>query len=179
MDQTIVSIVVAVVGLFGGAFGIKLLDKWSELAKRKDEAAATEDARAFADSESARVWLREELRERDGELRAVKDSERTLLKHVGELTAQVARQEERSAAQAIQITALQEAMTKLGSDYLEMKTERDEYRDQKHELTNRLTGESIRAQLAERDLAARDQEIERLRAQLAAALTRPTTEEVA
>jgi chromosome segregation ATPase len=174
VDPTVVSIVVAVVGLFSGAFGIKLVDKWSDLVKRKDEAAATEDARAFTDSEHARVWLREELRERDEELRAVKDSERTLLKHVGELTAQVARQEERSAAQATQILALQQAMAKLGSDYLEMKTERDEYREAKHDLTNRLTGESLKAQLAERDLAARDLEIERLRTQVAGLIEHKT-----
>jgi chromosome segregation ATPase len=167
MDQTIVSIITTVAALLGGAFGIKLVDKWSELVKRKDEAAATEDARAFTDSEHARIWLREELRERDEELRAVKDSERTLLKHVGELTAQVARQEERSAAQATQILALQEAMSKLGTDYLEMKGERDAYREQKHEAENKLSAELLRAKLAERDLSARDQEIERLRTQVA------------
>lgn len=171
--RDIVTLALAIIALFGGAFGVKLLDKWFDRDKARSESMGAAHEREFADNEQARRWLQEQLRDRDGELEGLRKSERALLERVGQISEQMARLEERSAAQALQITALQQSVAKWGADYAEMKAERDAYRDQKHTADNKLTSFTLRAQIAERDLAARDQEIERLRGQVDAITRRP------
>lgn len=173
MDQTALTIITTVAALLGGAFGVKLLDKWFERAKDQADDQDDERKREFTDNEQARAWLQTQLGTRDAQLTAVRDSERGLLLDVKTLAEQVARLEERTAAQAIQITALQAAVAKWGSDYLEVKAERDGYRDAKHAVGNQLTAATLRAELAERDIVARNIEIDRLRVQVASALDRP------
>lgn len=151
--------VLAVIGLLGGVFGKTLLD-------RAFDRVGSQSQRSFTDNEQARVWLREQLDEAEKELRAVRENERALLARVGDLAAQVARQEERTNAQTARIDDLSATVARLGADYVEMKAERDRYRDQKHDVDNRLTAESLGRQLAERDRAMQAQEIERLRGQL-------------
>jgi chromosome segregation ATPase len=160
-EQTVITIIATVCALLGGAFGAKLLDRWFD--REKDVTA-----RQFTDNEQARLFLARELKERDEELASIRESERSLLKQVGDLTAQVARQEERGAAHATQIEELRSAVGKWGNDYAEMKAERDRYRDEKHSADNRLTAETLRAQLAARDLSMALSEIDRLKGQLEA-----------
>lgn len=166
--RDVVTIALAVLGLFGGAFGVKLLDKWFDRDRQRTASLDVSHQREFADNEQARHWLQEQLKDRDSELDELRKSERELLLRVGNLAEQVGRQEERTLAQAGQIQILQDSVAKWGADYAEMKTERDLYRDQKHAAENKATAESLRAQLAARDLLARDQEIERLTGQVAA-----------
>lgn len=179
MNDGAQAVVLAVISLLGGAFGKTLLDRWfdrdrdrlrqaGQASERQAKHASIEHGRQFADNEQARLWLREQLDERDTDLANLRQSERDLLKRVGELAAQVARQEERSTAQALRIDDLSATVARLGADYAEMKSERDQYRDQKHAVENKLTGETLGRQLAEREVAARDQEIERLHGQIAA-----------
>lgn len=170
--QTIVTIVSTVVALLGGAFGVKLLDKWFDRDRLRTETLDHSHQREFADNEQARKWLQEQLRDRDAELDELRKSERTLLERVGILAEQVARQEERSVAQARQIELLQASVEKWGSDYADMKSERDAYRTQKHDADNKLTPVLLRATIAERDLIVKEQEIERLREQLITAATK-------
>lgn len=166
IDDYLMPIVTAVIALLSGAFGRDLVTWWRDRDKARAVAAGTESQRAFTDSEQARAWLRAQLDERDDELKAVREQERKLLAQVGELAALVARQDERINAQAARIDDLSTMVTRLGADYTEMKVERDTYRAAKHDAENRLTAELLRAQLAQRDLTARDQEIERLRGQI-------------
>jgi hypothetical protein len=69
-------------------------------------------------------------------------------------------------AQGRELAVLQAAVAKLGLDYNEMKKERDLYRQQKHEADDRLAGLSLRAQLAEREVLARELIIENLKLKL-------------
>jgi uncharacterized membrane protein YdfJ with MMPL/SSD domain len=184
MDQpTILTVIITIVStvgvVFGGSFGIKLLEKASDNDARKakaatdaklaaGEATATASKLQFADNEQARIWLREQLDERDAELKGLRERERLLLERVGSLAEQVARQEERSNAQGLQITELQKSVEKWNMAYDKMERERDLYRDQKHDSDKALTPAVLKASILERDLAARDQEIERLKGQIAA-----------
>lgn len=167
-EQTIVTIIATLVALFSGLFGQKLLDRWFERDKRLDESEDDERKRQFADNEQARRWLSEQLAGRDEELRVARERVLALLTQVGELAAQVARQEERSNAQAAQIEELKVSVAKWNVDYQDMRAERDMYRDAKHDADNKLTPAVLKAQLTERDLASARQEIERLHGQIAA-----------
>lgn len=174
MNGDLLVTVVTVLGsVVGGGFAVTLLNRWFDRDKQRTDQAGTVEIRTFADNEQARLWLREQLDESDKELVKVRESERALLKQVGELAAQVARQEERTNAQSARIDDLSTTVARLGADYVEMKAERDQYRDQKHAAENRLTVESTKRQLAERDLVARDEEIARLRGQIAAMTPHP------
>lgn len=175
--------VTALIGLFSGVFGKTLLDRWfdregqrlkarQEMDQQRAMTSERASDRAFIVDDAARAWLREQLDERDEELRAVRSHERELMIQVADLAAAVARQEERSNAQARRIDDLSAQMAKLGADYAKMEAERDSYRDAKHDLENKLTPLSARLQLAEREVAAKVEEIERLRGQLEAALAR-------
>ncbi len=167
-QEAVVTIVSVVCALLGGMFGQKLLDRWFDRARLQTEQAGAQSSRSFADNEQARVWLRTQLDERDDELKLVRDSERKLFTEVSELRAQVARQEERTAAQTSRIDDLAARMATLGADYAEMKSERDAYRSDKHELLNKLTVEHGFRQMAEKDLEIARQEIERLKGEVAA-----------
>lgn len=164
--EQFLALALAFIGILGGAFGKTLLDRWFDRDRQQSEQTGDRTKRAFADNEQARVWLREQLDDRDEELVKVRESERELLRKVGDLAAQVARQEERTNAQSTRIDDLSQLVAKLGADYAEMKSERDHYRDAKHDIENKLTGESLRRQLVERDNATLIQELERLRGQL-------------
>lgn len=164
-EQTVITLVATVCALLGGAFGVKLLDRWFD--RDKDQSA-----RAFTDNEQARVFLSRELKERDEELGAIRASERALLKQVGELQSQVSRMEERGNAHTSQIDELKAAVAKWGIDYAEMKRERDEYRTAKHATDQRLTVESLGRQLSEKDNVMLRAEIDQLKGQLAALANR-------
>jgi chromosome segregation ATPase len=166
----LVGIVSSIVGLLAGGFGKTLLDRWFERDKQRTELKATSESRDFEDNEQARRWLHDQLAERDAEVAQLRTSERGLLERVGHLAEQVARHDERSQAQAAQIQVLSDSVAKLGDEYTKLEAERNLYRDQKHEVDNKLAGAVLRANLAERDVVARDQEIERLRGQLAVKL---------
>lgn len=168
VETPIVTIVLAVIALLGGAFGSRLLDRWFDRNKVQMLSAGEREQREFADNEQARRWLQEQLRERDEELQTLRANEIKLLTRVGELGERVGRHDERSSAQGKEIQALQKAVEKLGMDYSEMKGERDLYRKAKHEADNQLTSFSLRAQLAEREVVALKQEIDQLKGQLAA-----------
>lgn len=173
-EQTL-AIILGLIGLVGGAFGTKLLDRWFERDKRLDDAEGDEKKRQFADNEQARKWLSEQLAHRDAELQKVRESERALLQRVGELAAQVARQEERTNAQAGQIADLQKAVSRWEAENREIKAERDDYRAAKHDVENRLTAESLKRQKAEIEGDRMAQEIERLRGQVAALSTKDSS----
>lgn len=164
-DQ-IVQLVTVIVALLGGVFGRSLLDWWRDRDKQNAELSGTAQMRVFADNEQARVWLRDQLAESENELKKVREHERELMTQVADLATLGARNEERINAQAIQIEKLEATFAKLGADYDEMKAERDAYRQSKHDAENKLTAESLRAQLAQRDLVIKDAEIERLKGQL-------------
>jgi chromosome segregation ATPase len=174
-DQ-IVQIVTVVVALLGGVFGRSLLDWWRDRGKQQAEVAVATNQRVFADNEQARIWLRAQLDESEQELKAVREREHALMLQVAELATLGARNEERLNAQAVLIDEMRTQMTKLGVDYAEIKRERDDYRNGKHDADNKLTAESLRAQLALKDIALKDAEIERLRGQVAA-LTPPRQED--
>jgi chromosome segregation ATPase len=190
MDQptifTVIITIVSTVGvLLGGKFGVTLLERLSDQDARQakavadekatnSEATATASRLQFADNEQARIWLREQLDERDAELRGLRERERLLLERVGSLAEQVARQEERSVAQAVQITALQQSVEKWNTAYEKMEKERDMYRDAKHDSDNALSPAILKASILERDVAAKDAEIERLKGQLEAVAKRET-----
>jgi chromosome segregation ATPase len=174
-EATLYGVVLAVIGLLGGAFGSKLLDRWSEQARIRAKADGDSQSGQFTDSEQARKWLREQLaerdaklEERDAEIRELRVREMALLERVGHLAEAVARQEERLTSQAQQLTALGASVAKVGGEYQKMEAERDRYRDEKHDAVSALTAESLRRQMADRELAARDEEIARLKGQLAA-----------
>lgn len=170
--ELIVTVVTILGSLLGGAFGVKLLDRWFDRDRQLAEQSGAQTQRAFADNEQARIWLRTQLDEAEKELRAVRENERALMVRMGELAAQVARQEERTNAQAARIDDLSTTVARLGADYAEMKAERDSYRDAKHAAENRLTTEILGRQLAEKDRTSLAQEVERLRGQLDARTTK-------
>jgi chromosome segregation ATPase len=194
MDQPTVltaaiSIVSTVCVLLGGAFGKGLIEKWgdrdawkaksaAEARQAASAAEATASKLKFEDNEQARQWLREQLDERDAELRDFRKRERELLERVGGLAEQVARQEERSAAQAAQIQQLQILVEKYGTDYVELKAERDQYRDEKHDAMNQLAPLVLKAGLLEREIAAKNAEIEQLKGQVAAISAASTPERI-
>jgi chromosome segregation ATPase len=178
-DQVILAIISTVGVILGGAGARHLIVKWfardrertkaaSEEQVRKSKADLVKEERQFTDNEEARRWLSGQLTERDRDLGEVLNRERNLLEKVGELSAHVAQLAERSASQATQIDELKVAVAKWGQDYQEMKAERDAYRLAKHDVENKLTAESLRRQLAERDQIALAQEVERLKGQLTA-----------
>lgn len=162
----IVTIVSVVCALFGGLFGQKLLDRWFDRDKTNAESSGQRETREFADNEQARRWLQEQLKARDADLHTLRDNETKLLTRVGDLAERLGRFEERANAQAKEISALQDGVGKLGADYQEMKAERDAYREAKHDADNKLTAAILGRERAERELKARDAEIERLRGQM-------------
>jgi chromosome segregation ATPase len=166
-DQ-IVQIVTVVVALLGGVFGRSLLDWWRDRDKAQAEATGSATQRVFADNEQARIWLRAQLDESEQELKAVREREHALMLQVADLATLGARNEERLNAQAVLIDEMRAQMGKLGADYAEIKRERDDYRSAKHDSDNKLTAESLRAQLALKDIALKDAEIERLKGQITA-----------
>lgn len=174
--ETIGTIALAVLTLLGGAFGTKMLDRWFDRNKVQLEAAGEERKLVFSDNEQARRFLQEQLAASDKELQQLRSNEITLLKQMGELAAKVARQEERSDAQAKEIQALQTAAARWGADYVEMKTERDAYRTAKHDADQVLTSERLGRQLSEREVIALKQEIDQLKGQLAAMAPRRTAD---
>lgn len=162
-----VTIILSIIGLLGaGGLGKTLMDRWSERDRLRAQSDGNNQSLRFTDNEQARLWLRAQLDEAEKELRLVRESERTLLARVGELAAMVARQEERTNAQAARIDDLSAAMTRLDTAYAKMETERDQYRQEKHDAENKLTPLTLRASMAERDLAAKDAEIARLQERL-------------
>jgi chromosome segregation ATPase len=162
------ALVTGVLGLLGGSFGSKLLDRGAERDKARDRAADEARGATLADNEHARRWYGKELDERDTELRGMRDHERELTSQVADLAARLARHEERATAQAVQIEEMKRQIAEWHHTYDEIKAERNQYRDRSHDLANQLTPLLGRMQLAERELAARDEEIARLKGQLAA-----------
>lgn len=176
MEGIVVPLITTIAALLGGAFGVKLLDRWFDRNKVQMISAGEREQREFADNEQARRWLQEQLKERDEELHTLRANEISLLKQVGELAERLGRHDERANAQGKEIQALQAAVEKIGADYREMKAERDEYRAAKHDADNKLTAAMLRAQLAEREVKARDAEVERLKGQLSMRPARPFDE---
>ena len=166
-DQ-IVQIVTLILAVVGGAFGRDVIKWWRDRDKQQADLVGNSQLRVFADNEQARIWLREQLTESENDLKVVRQHERELMTQVADLATLGARNEERINAQAVQIEKLESSFAKLGADYAEMKQERDTYRQAKHDAENKLTAESLRAQLAQRDIVIKDAEIERLRGQLEA-----------
>ena len=160
--RDIVTVILAVLGLLGGAFGVKFLDRWFDRERRRSELADKTEGLVFADNEQARIWLRQQLDERDDELKVVRENERKLLSEVGKLAAQVARQEALLTAQGQQIVELRAAVERQGESYAKAAAERDLFREKVTDLTARLATESSLRQLLEKDILARDIEIEHL-----------------
>lgn len=170
--------VVSTLGLLlGGVFGKTLLNRW--FARERDklkvagdvqrETAKAENERRrdrAADNEQRADMAIRLLEERDDELKEARAYLQRQGEAMADVRAQVARLEERTAAQAIQIQALQASVSRWNEDYEKMEAERDAYRDAKHLAENKLTAALLEASMVKRDLAARDQEIERLKGQL-------------
>lgn len=182
-DQVILAIVATLGAVLTGAAGKRLIDRYfareherarlSEAVTRDGIAAAGETRKLrAADNEQRAAMLAAMLEDRDRELREIREREIRLREDMSDIKAQMARLEERSAAQAKEIAALQADVARWNEDYDEMKRERDEYRTAKHESDNKLTAESLSRQMAEREVVALKQENEQLRGQIAALLTK-------
>jgi septal ring factor EnvC (AmiA/AmiB activator) len=145
-DQ-IVQIVTLVLAVVGGAFGRDVLKWFRDRDKTQADLSVTATQRVFADNEQARIWLRGQLDESEKDLKSVREHERELMVQVADLATQGARNEERLNAQAVQIEKLEAMFAKLGTDYAEMKAERDAYRNAKHDADGRLAPALARNQL--------------------------------
>lgn len=189
-------VVQAILGTIGvvlsGAGAKRLINHW--LARERDRlklaeattkdrlVAAGEKRRLLAaDNEQRASMLHEMVDERDIELKEIRARELLREREMSDVRSQLARLEERSTSQALQIAALQAEVARWNHDYEDMKAERDsmkaerdEYRQQKHDADNKLTPAVLKASVLERDLAARDAEIARMRGQLSAHLEHTT-----
>lgn len=156
------SIVTGVLGLIGGRFGLRFLDRWFDRDMRRLDLSAKGRAREISASEQASEWLMEQLEAARAETEKVRSREYELLKNVADLAAQVARQEERIGAMVEQIKGLQALVERSGHDYEAMKLERDQCRAAKEALEARLHEASLRSEVSAREIELKDQEIERL-----------------
>lgn len=160
------ALITGVFGLLGGGFGIGLVNSWKERSKNQARVAETRGKAIATNEANAREWLTDQLKERDKEVEAVRLRELQMVQELGELKASIARLEEQLKGTLVQVDLLRSQSEKWGIDFSEMKKERDYYRDKKHDSDQRLTSESLRAQLSERNLVEAHKEIDRLKGQV-------------
>lgn len=178
MNQDVVLAIVSTVGvIFTGSFGKMLLTKWwanqqkklqmsGDVVKEGQRVEGEKRKLLASDNEQRAQMLHDMLDQRDKELKEIQNRELKLREDMSDVKAQMARLEERSSAQAIQIEALQRDASRWGGEYKKMEAERDAYRVEKHDLSNQLTHALLRAERAEGKLETTQLEVDRLRTQI-------------